>query len=102
MPLGHILVPFRWEYRTDGYDIGFGVVAVRDGKETEVVPVKRSNSHQMVEDGSYICETPGLCNIRGFVFLPLLDYVSRAHEIEIRPSVVSIISELIAWISCKF
>ncbi len=41
-------------------------------------------------------------------FLALLDYVSRAHEIEIRlssvvrPSVASIISEVIAWISFKF
>ncbi len=47
-------------------------------------------------------------------YLALLDYVSRAHEIEIRPSsvvrrpssvrpsVVSIISEVTAWISFKF
>ncbi len=53
-------------------------------------------------------------------FLALLDYVSRAHEIKIRPSsvvcrpssvvcrpsvrpsVASIISEVIAWISFKF
>ncbi len=49
-----------------------------------------------------------------FRFLALLDYVSRAHEIEIRPSsvllqssivrpyVASIISEVIVWISFKF
>ena len=42
-----------------------------------------------------------------FSFLALLDHVSRAHEIEIRPSSVhpsmaSIISEVIAWISFKF
>ncbi len=42
------------------------------------------------------------------IWLPLLDYVSRAHEIEIRPlsvvrpSVASIISEVFAWISFKF
>ncbi len=46
-------------------------------------------------------------------FLALLDYVSRAHEIEIRPSsvrrpsvrrpsVASIISEVVVWISFKF
>ena len=46
-------------------------------------------------------------------FLALLDYVSRALEIEIRPSsvvrrpsvcpsVASIISDVIAWISFKF
>ncbi len=39
--------------------------------------------------------------------LALLDYVSRAHEIEIRPSsvrpsVASIISEVTAWIALKF
>ncbi len=48
-----------------------------------------------------------------FLLLALLDYVSRAHEIEnppssvvrpsvVRPSVASIISEVIAWISFKF
>ncbi len=42
-----------------------------------------------------------------YLFLALLDYVSRAHEIEIRPSsvspsVASIISEITAWISFKF
>ncbi len=55
-----------------------------------------------------------------FPFLALLDYVSRAHEIEIRPSsvvrpsvvcrpssvvrpsVASIISEVIVWTSFKF
>ncbi len=42
------------------------------------------------------------------LFLALLDYVSRAHEIEIRqsfvrrPSVASIISEVIVRISFKF
>ncbi len=42
-----------------------------------------------------------------YLFLALLDYVSRAHEIEIRtssvrPSVASIISEGTAWIAFKF
>ncbi len=51
-----------------------------------------------------------------FCFLALLDYVSRAHEIKIRPSsvvcrtsyvirrpsVASIISEVTAWIAFKF
>ncbi len=43
------------------------------------------------------------------LFLALLDYVSRAHEIKIRPSyvirrpsVASIISEVTAWIAFKF
>ena len=41
------------------------------------------------------------------VFLALLDYVSRAHKIQIcpssvRPTVASIISEVIAWMSFKF
>ena len=35
-------------------------------------------------------------------FLTLFGYVSRAHEIEIRPSVASIICEVIAWILFKF
>ncbi len=41
------------------------------------------------------------------LLLALLDYVSRAHEVEIRPSsvrlsVASIISEVTAWIAFKF
>ncbi len=71
----------------------------------------------------YVCKivaTDKYCEERGVLiecFLALLDYVSRAHEIEIRPlsvvrlsvrrpsvhpSVASIISEVIAWISFKF
>ncbi len=54
-------------------------------------------------------ETTRLTRVEGKdTFLALLDYVSRAHEIKIRPasvvrpSVASIISEVIAWISFKF
>ena len=38
------------------------------------------------------------------LFLALLDYVSRAYEIEIRPSSICGIDypEVIAWISFKF
>ncbi len=58
------------------------------------------------------------CDVKSGTFLALLDYVSRAHEIKIRPSSVvrrlssvvrrlssvvrPIISEVIAWISFKF
>ena len=48
------------------------------------------------------------CNNEPSSFLALLDYFSRAHEIKIRrssvvrTSVVSIISEPIAWICVKF
>ncbi len=50
----------------------------------------------------------GVVDIPQCASLALLDYVSRAHEMEIRPSsvvrpsVASIISEVIAWISFKF
>ncbi len=45
-------------------------------------------------------------SIHILLYLAPLDYVSRSYEIEIRPSVrpsvASIISEVIAWISFKF
>lgn len=49
----------RWEFRTDDFDLGFGVVFIRDGQEEEVVPVKRANCHQVVHDGSHLCEERG-------------------------------------------
>ncbi|GFR58752.1 SEC14-like protein 2 [Elysia marginata] len=49
----------RWEFKTDGYDIGFGVFRQDGGEKVAVVPVERVNSHMVPEDGSYTCDLPG-------------------------------------------
>ncbi|XP_012939201.2 retinal-binding protein [Aplysia californica] len=46
----------RWEFKTDGYDIGFGVFRVEGKESVAVVPVERVNSHMVPEDGSYTCD----------------------------------------------
>lgn len=57
-----VLNLFRWEFRTEDYDIGFGVVYYRNGKkEVPVVPIKRVNAHQVAQDDSLTCEEVGTC-----------------------------------------
>ncbi|XP_059168234.1 retinal-binding protein-like [Physella acuta] len=49
----------RWEFKTDGYDIGFGVFRQDGDEKVAVVPVERVNSHMVPEDGSYSCDVTG-------------------------------------------
>ncbi|EDV21366.1 uncharacterized protein TRIADDRAFT_60317 [Trichoplax adhaerens] len=54
----------KWEFKTDYYNIGFGVIKVfrnDDGSEEnyEVIPVIRRNCQIVIEEGSYLCEDPG-------------------------------------------
>ncbi|KAL8578700.1 hypothetical protein ACOMHN_045688 [Nucella lapillus] len=49
----------RWEFKTDNFDIGFGVNVIRDGKREAVVAVERVNSHIVPEDGSLTCQHTG-------------------------------------------
>lgn len=58
----------RWQFATESADIGFGVfLKERKGewkKATqmqEVVPSQRYNAHLVPEDGSLICQQPGVC-----------------------------------------
>ena len=51
----------RWEFKTEDYDIGFGVLLIVDGKSTPIVPVARVNSHFVAEDGSINCDKLGTC-----------------------------------------
>lgn len=60
--------PPRWQFSTQGADIGFGVF-LKDKKGEwkkatqmqEVVPSQRYNAHLVPEDGSLTCERPGVC-----------------------------------------
>ena len=64
----HSLIMFtlRWDFKTDGYDIGFGLFQ-EDPKtpksRKQLISVERMNSHMAPESGSYTCEnsTSALC-----------------------------------------
>lgn len=64
-------LPCRWQFRSEGADIGFGVYLKtkvgerqRAGDMTEVLPNQRYNAHMVPEDGSLTCSTPGICECR--------------------------------------
>ena len=47
----------RWEYRTEDYDISFGIkLRQSDGTIKDVLPAKRVTCHMIPEDGSIVCE----------------------------------------------
>nr|CAG4719772.1 RALBP [Leptochiton asellus] len=49
----------RWEFKTEDFDIGFGVYFVKDDEQKYVVPMQRVNSHIVTEDGTYTCAEAG-------------------------------------------
>ncbi|XP_062870896.1 SEC14-like protein 2 [Trichomycterus rosablanca] len=69
-----VLMPnclLRWQFASDGADIGFGIyMNTKTGKKLkvaemqEVLPTARYNSHLVPEDGSYTCEEPGIYVVR--------------------------------------
>uniref|UniRef100_A0A671LYA6 SEC14-like protein 2 n=1 Tax=Sinocyclocheilus anshuiensis TaxID=1608454 RepID=A0A671LYA6_9TELE len=57
----------RWQFASEGSDIGFGLFLKTKGNETkkaeamrEILPTERYNSHLVPEDGSYTCEESGI------------------------------------------
>ena len=57
----YIFLFFRWEFKTDGYDIGFGLFYQgRSGRE-EIIKVDRVASHIVPEDGVHTCTRTGKC-----------------------------------------
>ncbi|XP_051972063.1 SEC14-like protein 2 [Xyrauchen texanus] len=61
----------RWQFVSEGSDIGFGIFLKTKGNETkklenmqEVLRTERYNSHLVPEDGSYTCEEPGIYVVR--------------------------------------
>ncbi|XP_050412466.1 retinal-binding protein [Patella vulgata] len=48
-----------WEFQTEGYDIGFGVFYLKDGKQISVVAMERVNSHMVPQDGNLSCQEIG-------------------------------------------
>lgn len=49
----------RWEFKTEDYDIGFGVLLMVEGKSYPIKPIERVNSHALAEDGSINCDRLG-------------------------------------------
>ncbi|EPY80184.1 hypothetical protein CB1_000760010 [Camelus ferus] len=61
----------RWQFSSDGADIGFGVFLKtkmgerqRAGEMTEVLPSQRYNAHMVPEDGSLTCPEAGVYVLR--------------------------------------
>lgn len=53
---------FRWEFRTEDFDIGFGVSRkVKKGEEEVLLPMQRVNSQLVTEEGYLVCTEPGTC-----------------------------------------
>lgn len=53
----------RWEFMTEGGDIGFRVY-YKDPEEgvVDLVPLDRIESHLVIEEGEIICNKTGKCN----------------------------------------
>ncbi len=45
----------RWEFKTDGYDIGFAVFYEGVDGRVPVLKMEKVNSHLLPEDGAYTC-----------------------------------------------
>ncbi|XP_055406133.1 SEC14-like protein 2 isoform X4 [Bubalus kerabau] len=61
----------RWQFMSDGSDIGFGIFLKtkmgerqRAGEMREVLPSQRYNAHLVPEDGSLTCSDPGIYVLR--------------------------------------
>ena len=72
-------VPCRWQFASDGGDIGFGVFLKtkmgerqRAAEMTEVLASQRYNAHMVPEDGSLTCTEAGVCECwQGWLLLDL-------------------------------
>uniref|UniRef100_A0A3Q1H5B0 SEC14-like lipid binding 7 n=1 Tax=Anabas testudineus TaxID=64144 RepID=A0A3Q1H5B0_ANATE len=62
-----VLFPLRWQFASDGADIGFGVYRqIKEGGRQkvadmlQVLPSERYNAHLVPEDGCFTCSEPGV------------------------------------------
>lgn len=55
----------RWEFMTEGGDIGFRVCSKNpDGSTVDLIPLSRVESHLVMEEGEIVCVNAGKCNIK--------------------------------------
>ncbi|XP_025092683.1 retinal-binding protein-like isoform X2 [Pomacea canaliculata] len=72
----------RWEFKTEDFDIDFGVFMVQGENSVPVVPLQRVNSHIVPEDGTLICEETGtyiltFCNKHSYLRKKILYYFAE-------------------------
>lgn len=60
---------FRWQFKTEGHDIKFGILATdSENIQTVMVPVKKVSCHEFEEIGVIKCKYPGECNYFSFYY----------------------------------
>uniref|UniRef100_A0A8D2B2V8 SEC14 like lipid binding 4 n=1 Tax=Sciurus vulgaris TaxID=55149 RepID=A0A8D2B2V8_SCIVU len=80
----------RWQFASDGGDIGFGVFLKtkmgerqRAGEMTEVLPSQRYNAHMVPEDGSLACLKAGVYVLRFDNTYSLLHAKKISYSVEV-------------------
>ena len=56
----------RWEFLTEGGDVGFHVYFHRYDQENDILDLvapDRIPSHLVIEEGQIICDSPGKCKL---------------------------------------
>ena len=72
----------RWQFMTEGGDIGFRIRLTNETnqEDVEMVPLSRIESHLVMEEGEITCDVPGKCinndfQIIDFNLLTIFDFV---------------------------
>lgn len=81
--LNFIYYILRWEFRTEDFDIGFGVSRkVKKGEEEVLVPLQRVNSQLVTEEGCLVCTEPGTCKFSCHTFSDS-DSIVKMFEVQV-------------------
>ena len=62
----------RWEFLTEGGDVGFHVYFHRYDQENDILDLvapDRIPSHLVIEEGQIICDSPGKCKIAYYNYI---------------------------------
>ena len=51
----------RWEFLSEGGDVGFGISRISSNEIVELVPHGRVDSHLLIEEGQIVCDCIGKC-----------------------------------------
>uniref|UniRef100_A0A667WPN0 SEC14-like lipid binding 8 n=1 Tax=Myripristis murdjan TaxID=586833 RepID=A0A667WPN0_9TELE len=78
----------RWQFASDGADIGFGVFLKgkmgewqKASQMQEVLRSERYNAHLVPEDGSLTCERPGVCDLMK-IYIHNLEENSKKQKLQ--------------------
>ncbi|KAJ3605149.1 hypothetical protein NHX12_027199 [Muraenolepis orangiensis] len=77
----------RWQFASDGADIGFGVFrkSQEDGTRLTVLPSERYNAHLVPEDQSLLCTHPGVYVLRFDNSYSYLHSKRVSYNVEVLP-----------------